>query len=198
MTSEADADGVRRVRLGDRAAFAVIVKRHEAALFRFARALTGDAARAEDAVQSAFLTLWRVLSTPHGDAVGRPIDNVKAWLFTTTRHALARQFRRRSGEPAHFTDVATLAERAGFAADDPETLSSHAEQKEHLMRALTRLDDEEREVVWLHDVEGMTGEDVAGAIGITVPAMKSRLHRARLQLMALVRTQPNDEAHHAG
>jgi RNA polymerase sigma-70 factor (ECF subfamily) len=197
MTSGVDESDAERVRDGDRAAFAALVKRHQASLFGFARTLTGDAARAEDAVQQTFLTLWRVLTTSHGDEDGRSIDNVRAWLFTTTRHALARQFRRRSGEPAHFEDVATLAERAGFAADDPETLSSHAEEKEQLMRALMLLDEEEREVVWLRDVEGMTGEDVAGAIGITVPAMKSRLHRARMHLMALLRAQPNDEAHHA-
>lgn len=198
-TGDLDALDMDRVRGGERAAFAAIVQRHEHSLYRFACAQVQDEARAEDAVQQTFLALWREVSTGNVGETTRRIDNLRAWLFATTRHALARQFRRRSGEPSHFDDVTTLALRAGFGSDDPETLSAEAEERAQLSQALTRLDDDDREIVWLRDIEGLAGDDVAATLGLSVAAMKSRLHRARLRLMAEMRTvHAHDEVQHAG
>lgn len=198
-TGDEDAFDMGRVKSGDRAAFAAIVQRHERALFRFACAQVHDETRAEDAVQQTFLSLWRELSTENVGGSPRAIENLRAWLFATTRHALARQFRRRSGEPTQFDDVTTLALRAGFGSDDPETLSAEAEERAQLSRALTRLDDDDREIVWLRDVLGLTGDDAAVTLGLTVAAVKSRLHRARLRLMAEMRTvHTHDEVQDAG
>jgi RNA polymerase sigma-70 factor (ECF subfamily) len=89
------------------------------------------------------------------------------------------------------TDDATLEMlglRAGWGAPlDPEALAARLEEKAVLERALASLDDEAREVVTLRDLEGLSGEETAQALGLSLPAMKSRLHRARLALVAHVK-----------
>jgi RNA polymerase sigma-70 factor (ECF subfamily) len=67
------------------------------------------------------------------------------------------------------------------------------EEREWLARALARLSQADREVLILRDLEGLSGEETAAALGVTVRAMKSRLHRARLRLAAQLR-----EGRHAG
>jgi RNA polymerase sigma-70 factor (ECF subfamily) len=57
--------------------------------------------------------------------------------------------------------------------------------------ALGQLDEEEREVVVLRDLEGLSGEETAAALGVSLAAMKSRLHRARLRLVAAVKGAPH-------
>ncbi len=86
----------------DRAAFAFVVTRHQASLYRFVRTLTPDLSRAEDALQDAFLAAWKAAGTLRGDGAA-----VRTWLFTIARHAVERQFRRRVAEPSP-TDHASL------------------------------------------------------------------------------------------
>ncbi len=69
------------------------MKRHEAAVFRFARAISPDEAAAEDALQEAFLGAWRGARTFRGDA------SVRNWLLTIVRNAIDRQHRKRVDEP---------------------------------------------------------------------------------------------------
>jgi RNA polymerase sigma-70 factor (ECF subfamily) len=70
---------------------------------------------------------------------------------------------------------------------DPEALAGRLETQAMLERALASLGDEDREVIVLRDLEGLSGEETAQALGLSLPAMKSRLHRARLRLLAAVK-----------
>jgi RNA polymerase sigma-70 factor, ECF subfamily len=169
---------------GDQAAFAEIVERHQAAVFRFTRSIAADAGAAEDALQDAFLAAWRSASTFRGES------SVRGWLFAIARNAVMRQHRRRVDEPADTEPLAALGEAAGWGSEDnPERAAMENERREIFARAMSRLDGPDQEILLLRDVEGMSGEDTAAILGVPLAAMKTRLHRARLRLAARVRSE---------
>lgn len=180
-----DAELLRRTAAGDRAAFDDFVVRHRAAVYRFARAASHSASDAEDALQDAFLAAYHGAHTFAGRAT------VRSWLFVITRREAWR--RRAAALPEPITDAddhaswATAGRAAGFASDDPETLVLGAERRAALARALASLTAEDREILVLRELEDLSGEETAEALGLGLAAMKSRLHRARLRLAAALR-----------
>jgi RNA polymerase sigma-70 factor (ECF subfamily) len=173
--ASSDEELIRRAGAGDRAAFAALVARHGDALFRFVRRGCGSAADAEDALQDGLVAAWRGARTFRGDARAR------TWLFQVVLHAARRRARRRAGEPsAHEPLDAAAAVESD--APGPEARTVARETGAALERALAALPAEAAEVLLLRDVTGLSGEETAEVLGIAVPAMKSRLHRARLEL----------------
>lgn len=166
---------VSRCAAGDRAAFDVLVARHGGALHRFASRQCGSTRDAEDALQDGLLAAWRGAGGFRGDA------SVRTWLFQVVLHACRRRGRRRAGEPERH-DGLDAAE--GLPADESAADARVAARQEAaaLARALADLAPEAREVLLLRDVEGLSGEEAAQILGLGLPAMKSRLHRARLEL----------------
>ncbi len=134
---------------------------------------------AEDALQECFVAAWRRAEAFDGG------PSARAWLFTIARNALRRQHRRRVGEPASFESLESLGAAAGWgaASDFSHRLDVHDE----LSWALDHLPDDERQAVVLRDLEGLSGAEAAQVLSISLPAVKSRLHRGRLRLMAVVR-----------
>lgn len=182
-----DRLALARVAAGDKAALAVLVEHHQGAVFRVARRLTGDDATAEDVLQETFVSALR-----HAGQA-RPEGSVRGWLLAIARNTALMARRRRVGEPAAYTplddvcDHEGLGEAAGFGMVDPEAWMMASDRHAALEHALARLSEPEREVLVLRDVEELSGEETARALGLTVPAMKSRLHRARLRLVAELR-----------
>jgi len=164
---------------GDANAFEVFVVRHREAVWRFVRSLTRDSASAEDALQDTFLSAWR-------DAAGfQGNQSAIGWLFTISRHAVYRQYRGRTGEPDRMESLSDLGEAAGWGAEaDP--LDALVIQDE-VAKALARLSIEDREVLVLRENHGFSLEECAALLGLRIPALKSRLHRARLRFIAHLR-----------
>jgi RNA polymerase sigma-70 factor (ECF subfamily) len=153
-------------------------------VYRYARALVRGDADAEDVLQQTFVSAWK------GAAQARAVTSARPWLFTIARHAAYRLGRRHVGEPRvdDVESVEELGERAGFACDDsPELLVMALEERATLQRALSSLAPDDREIVTLRDVEGLSGPEAASVLGITLDAEKSRIHRARLRLAAALR-----------
>ena len=115
----------------------------------------------------------------------RGTGSARGWILTIARNTARRLHRRRAGEPPVFDDLEILGWLAGWG-DPGAYLERHA-RRDLLERAFDELDPDDREVLVLRELEGLTGEEVAGALGLTVAAMKSRLHRARLRLVAALR-----------
>jgi len=160
---------------GDRAAFDRLVDRHGDALFRFASRQCGSARDAEDALQDGLLAAWRGAATFRGEASAR------TWLFQVVLHACRRRSRRRAGEPAFHAPV----EEAEALSDGEAGADERAAARQTaaaLSQALAELPEESSEVLLLRDVEGLSGGEAAAILGIGLAAMKSRLHRARLEL----------------
>ncbi|RIZ70297.1 MAG: RNA polymerase sigma factor [Methylococcales bacterium] len=164
---------------GDANAFEAFVVRHRSAVWRFVRSLTHDPSSAEDALQETFLSAWRHAASFRGEgpALG--------WLLSIARHAVYRHFRGRAGEPERMETMAELGEVAGWGADlDP--LDAFL-MKDEVDRALAQLTVEDRELLILREVEGLSNEDCARLLDLGLPALKSRLHRARLRFVAHLR-----------
>jgi RNA polymerase sigma-70 factor, ECF subfamily len=164
---------LRLTAAGDEGAFGTFVDRHQSGIWRRAMALTGQRADAEDLMQDTFVAAWRGAGSFRG-------GNARAWLLTITAHAWQRLGRRTAplvgGDDAE--SVEELALRAGWGRDDGD------ERAATVQEAFARLAADDRRLLVLRDIEEMSGEDVAALLGLSLAAMKSRLHRARLRLAA--------------
>jgi len=178
---------VRAAAAGDRSAMDAIVLAHQAAVLRLARGLARTEAAAEDVLQETFLAAFRHLGEYRGDGP------LRGWLLAIAHRTAVRQGRRRAGEPKETEPLEALGEAAGHGAApmwhpaDPEDRAAQAERREALAAALDTLSPDDRTVLVLRDLEGLGGPEVARILAIGVPAMKTRLHRARLRLLAALR-----------
>lgn len=193
MEGRRDVEGelIGRVAHGDARALDALVDHVGEALFRYLRSLVRSDEAAEDALQEVLVGVWRGAGAWRGESAGR------VWLYGLARRQAARTWRRRAGEPAHPEsldavdsggDLLALGRAAGFGADDPERAVAVAEDVERLHRALDALSPTDREVIVLRDLDGFTGPEVAELLGLELAAMKTRLHRARLRLLAELRS----------
>lgn len=175
-----DSDLLVAASQGERAAGAVLVQRHHASMRRYAQSIVGH--DADDVVQQAWVDAIRGGHTYSGRSA------VRSWLLTLTRHAALRSKRLRAGQPRVHVPLDAIAVAAGWGSDPESSVATRLDAA-RLTRALATLHPEAREVLTLRDLEGMSGPEVALMLEVTLPAMKSRLHRARLELAAAVRKE---------
>ena len=152
--------------------------RHYDACLRYVESLASSRQDAEDALQEAFIAVWRSAGGFRGD------ESARAWLFTIARNALRRARRLRVGEPAAFEAIEDLGASAGWGTGPDGPSLDRLADRQLLERSLRGLSSEDREILLLRDVEGFSGGEVARLLDLTLSAMKSRLHRARLRLVA--------------
>jgi RNA polymerase sigma-70 factor (ECF subfamily) len=166
VPSDRDRELVERASAGDLDAFAELVRAHERRVAAVLYRLLDDHRDVEEATQDVFVQAWRNLSG------FRRHSQLFTWLYRiAVNEALMRRRRKRP-------DVQELDERLA-AAPDPEPAL-----REVIVRELAALPFEHRVAVVLRDVEGLTNAEVAEALGISVAAAKSRIHRGRMQIRA--------------
>jgi RNA polymerase sigma-70 factor (ECF subfamily) len=162
------------------------MERHMEPVHRFLLSLQATPEDAEDALQECFVSAWRAAATYQG------AGSARGWLFSIARNALRRQHRKRVGEPAEWESFEQLGVQAGWG--EASDFSARFEIEDELSWALEHLPHEEREVVVLRDLHGLSGEEAAEALDLSVAAMKSRLHRGRLRMMAVLRETEVEDA----
>jgi len=177
-----DAMLLTRAQAGDQDALDALIERYQPRVYRFGMKMCGDPEDARDVLQDTLLAAARSLRTFRQDAA------LSTWLFTIARNACTRSRRRSRFAPASETSLETLSppERDQLAdpAASPETRAAHRELDDAVHEAMQTLDPMYREVLVLRDVEGLTAPEVARVLGVSVDAVKSRLHRARLAVRA--------------
>lgn len=161
-----DADLVRRAGRGDLAAYSELVTRHRAGLERYALHLLGSLEEAEDALQETLLRAYRSIGQCH-----QP-DRFRAWLLTILVNRCRTHLGRR--DPIQRDQAADTAMQNATADDQGDRLTLRQEIDE----ALARLPSEQREAFLLKHVEELSYEEIAALTGVTVPALKMRVHRA--------------------
>jgi len=176
-----DEDLVRRFLSGDRAAFAILVERHERRVYNLALRMTGREEDARDATQDAFLTALRKLSSFRGEAA------FTTWLHRVTVNACYDLLRKRQRAP--------LLDRGHEERPEPEPppAPDHADDAVTSMdvqRALLQVPPDYRAVMILHDVQDLPQEEVAAILGIPIGTVKSRLHRGRITLARALGVEP--------
>lgn len=169
-----------RILAGDKQAFGTLVRRHEKRVYRTTIAITGEAADAEEAMQETFLKAYLKLRSFRRDS------RFTTWL---TRIAVneALQIRRRRRETASLDDPGVVEKdfRPRHTEEwyaNPEQRYAAQERKEIVESAIGALAPPYRVVFLLRDVEGLSTEETAEALGLTIAATKSRLLRARLMV----------------
>lgn len=191
MRPDADAELVARAKRGDLEAFAELVRRHEhrvrAVLFR----LLDDERDVEEAVQDAFVQAWRNLETFRGDAA------VFTWLYRiTVNEALARLRRKRL--PLTELDDATERQIPAPSGSEPPGAAETHDLHSFLADRIRELPFAYRAPLVLRDLVGLSNDEVAAILDLSVPAAKSRIHRARMrirqQLARWESERPDDDA----
>ena len=144
---------------------------HLEALLRTAVRLSGNRARAEDAVQETYLRAWRSFRTY------RPETNCRAWLFKILLNVLKKAAGKQRRDPlAEAEDVEVSGKLI------PLFPEAEGGNRQDLLAAVNRLAPEFREVLWLVVVEGFTYREAAQILDIPMGTVMSRLYRARREL----------------
>ena len=180
-----DAELVRLARQGDLDAFAEIVRRHENRLRIVLLRILADARDVEEAVQDTFVQAWRNLDRYRGDAA------LFTWLYRIGVNAALARARRKEPVALDVATMESLKPPVGRSEHVPEAAVEAGHLRSLIVSALAELPFEYREAVVLRDVAGLSNAEVAAALGITVAAAKSRIHRGRLQLRDLL--EPHGE-----
>jgi RNA polymerase sigma-70 factor, ECF subfamily len=175
MVAPTDADLVSRAQAGRLDAFEELVRRHRLGAYRVALRMLGDESDAEDATQDAFVQAWRKLAGFRADAA------FSTWMHRIVTNRCLNMLRaRRRTEP--------LAEDQEAPASRPDRIAEGRWQIEDLKRAIGRLTPEQRAPLVLRELEGLSYEEIAETLELSIPAVKSRLHRARLELLSAMRS----------
>jgi RNA polymerase sigma-70 factor (ECF subfamily) len=173
---------VDAARKGDIGAFESLVKRYDRNVFRIAQHITQNREDAEDVVQDAFLKAYSNLGQFQGQS------KFYTWLVRIAVNEALMRLRRRRPERMVSLDEDVKTEEDSMPREiadwspNPEQQYTQGELKDILSRTIQGLPASFRTVFVLRDVEGLSTEETADALGLSIPAVKSRLLRARLQL----------------
>ena len=178
---DVDAELMLRVKRGDREAFRELVERHQRSVIQTIYRSIGDSWESEDLAQRVFVQVWRSARRYE------PTAKFTTWLFTITHNAILNEYRRRGRRGAESLDALTQREDDGKAgaqfadaqSPDPARAVSERELQERIATAVRQLPDNQRTAVVMCRFEGFSYEEIAKALGCSVPAVKSLLHRAR-------------------
>ena len=173
---DSDASLVERTLAGDMTAADVLLRRHFRACYLIALGATGDRTEAEDVCQEAFI---QALAKLHECRVP---ERFPAWLAVIVRN-VGHNRRRYS----HLRRTDSIVDHAELATHVPTDEATHRrELRDQLLRALAHLRPVQREVVLLHDLEGLRHREIAARIGLSEAMSRRHLSDARARLRALL------------
>jgi RNA polymerase sigma-70 factor (ECF subfamily) len=188
-----DPELVKLTQGGSSEAFGQLVKRYEDRIYRLARRMTDTQEDAEDVLQEAFIKAFTAISGFKGNS------KFSTWLYRITVNlALMKRRARKSIVESLDEPIATkdgeIMRDVGDPSCDPLTLLILKESREILDRAMEDLYPANRAVFVLRHIEGMSTEETGQILNISLAAVKSRLHRARLALRATLLRMAREEA----
>jgi RNA polymerase sigma-70 factor, ECF subfamily len=167
-------------RTGDRRALETLLARHQRRVYRFGLKMCRDAEDAKDVLQDTLLAVARGVKDFRG------ASTMSTWMYTIARSFCIKKRRRSKFAPheEESLDAESSKEARGVAdeARGPEESLAGRQIESALEEAIGALQPIYREVLVLRDVEGLTAPEVAEVLGITIEAVKSRLHRARVSV----------------
>jgi len=180
-----DEELMELYRKGSRDAFEMLFARYHRKVIHFAYRMTGDQAKAEEAAQETFLRVARAAST------WQPTARFSTWMYTIARRTTLNFLRDEKDEgdkvsipPGEESGNGSPAPQLpGPSALNPEEIAWSAEIQVRFAAALQQLPESYRSAFVLNRGEGLSYEEVASVLGITVQAVKSRIFRAREMLM---------------
>jgi RNA polymerase sigma-70 factor (ECF subfamily) len=182
VTSEATDEALMiRFQRGDRAAFAVLVRRHQTALYNFSLRHLRVTSVAEDVVQDAFVRVVQNAAEFKHEA------RFTTWLYTIARNLCIDQLRKREHRKHPSLDQSaageegegpTLGERTADHRSNVEREATGSELKERIARAVEGLPEDQREVFLMREVANLPFKEIADVIGVPENTVKSRMRYA--------------------
>ena len=173
-----DEELLASIRAGDDGALGTLLARHSPAIYRFGVKMCRDPEDAKDVLQDTLLAAAR------GIREFRGASSLSTWLYTVARSFCIKKRRTSKFAPTGTISLDDPAKAFDPLATDkaPDEAAADREMSTLLDRAIASLDPASREVLVLRDVEGLTAPEVAEVVGVSVDAVKSRLHRARAEV----------------
>jgi len=171
-----DEELVARARARDFAAFEQLLDRYEDKIFRLAYRFVRNETEAKEVLQDTFLTVWRKLDTFKGDA------QFGSWLYRVATNAALMRLRAQRRHPEVSTEDLPIGYLDNYGQLPPDDELQSGELRRHIEEAVDKLPEIYRTVFLIRDVEGLSTEEAAEVLQISVPTVKTRLHRARIAL----------------
>ncbi|NUQ02152.1 MAG: sigma-70 family RNA polymerase sigma factor [Armatimonadetes bacterium] len=183
-----DLELVERVQSGDVEAFAVLVTRHQHRVYSHVSRMVGQGEEAADLTQEVFLKVYTSLNRFRGQA------SFQTWLYRITSNLCVDRHRRqrrgpqvvRSTDAPVETELGELELELPDWDENPELMSLSGELRVKVREAVRQLSDKLRAVIVMHDLEGLSYEEIAAALNIPLGTVKSRLFNARAALKVLL------------
>jgi RNA polymerase sigma-70 factor, ECF subfamily len=184
-SAQSDGRLIERLKAGDQSALEEMFRLHSAKLYNVAHRILGDAADTEEIIQDVFWTVYRKAKSFQGNS------QFSTWLYRLTVNAALGKIRSsKKHKEVEYDEFLPKFQNDGHhlvrpVVDWSDTLDekySQREVQELLGQALNQLKPVDKSVVVLSDLEGLSDKEIAATLGLTVSAVKTRLHRARLFL----------------
>ena len=180
---QSDEKLVGLARAGDRRAYEQLVKRHSPVVHRVAARIVGHS-EADDVAQDSFVRAYYRLDQFHGHGAFR------SWLLQVTRSVAINALRKRRPDPTDGIDELAGEDRRGSGL--PASSLEEKERRERLELKVTRLSESHRTVLILRDLEGFSYAEIAEITDTPIGSVKGRLHRAREEMIELLRRNTYD------
>jgi RNA polymerase sigma-70 factor (ECF subfamily) len=178
---------VARCKRDDRAAFDELMIRYQEEIFRLAVRMINDRERARDIAQECFLRAFRAIKNFRGQS------SFSTWIYRITLNLCynERHSRRRAMAAATFSlNVGSDEDESSIdlpdGSQEPGATASTSELQDKILRAIESLDEAHRTVVILRDINDQSYQEIAKVLGCPVGTVRSRLHRARMELRDLL------------
>jgi len=183
MVQYEDLQLVQLVLDGDTEAFNDLVERHQSRAYNLCVRMLGDADAAADVAQDAFISAYKHLPSLRGE--------FRPWLMRIVANGCRDVLRSQKRRPSVSLDLErddddTPAMQLADTGDGPEAALMKSELQKTIAGALAEIPDDQREVVILSDIQGLSYQEIADMTGINIGTVKSRLNRARSRLRELL------------
>lgn len=175
VLQDPDWELVETARGGDRPAFNQLVLKYRNRVLGVAVRMLGDRGEAEDLAQDVFVKVFRALKDFQHEAL------FSTWLYRVTANSCLNRIQKRKQEKS-MTSVLDDPEAHPDPAANPQRVLEEKQAKLLVEKAIQDLPSDQRVILILRDIEGLSYEDIAESLGIELGTVRSRLHRARLQI----------------
>lgn len=172
---------IRRAQNGDKRAFGKLIRKYEQLVYSFAFKICRDKEKADEVLQETFVNAYKGLKSFSGKS------KFSTWLYRIVTNNCLMMHRKKSREPVISLDDTNFYQgtnelQISYRGETPSDSVFNKELKKILDDAIKKLPVDYRIVFVMRDVEGLSTEEVGKALKLSTPAVKSRLHRARLFL----------------
>ncbi len=178
MTARDERTLIEQIQKGDRQAFERLLDAYETRVYRLALRYTDSVPDAEDVTQEIFLAIYRSIGSFRGQSA------LSTWIYRVAMNHCLEFRRKRKWETVPLNEELLLT--SSDWRDDPVLSADHGELSERMEEAIRRLSHVHRDVILLHEFQGLTYQEVAAALDVPVGTVKSRLSNALRRLRELL------------